>query len=304
MSTACCYGSIRRVTEPGSAEAQPPQPEGGVTDRPLRLWERAVFGVVGLAAGSVGATGVFIDGANAAGTLALIGVGAVFGYLGGSGQRLTTFKVGGAEARLGRVTDAVTDIVLKNEDIPNEARREVAEQLDDIALPPSSRRAVREVLTAAEEGVRFDDEIELAIERVRGDDLVAWTAPKVAAWDALLRRKAPEDGPDDFGAPAVVMLKWSGRPLTHGEVLTALQRIPLELVRDVVVVFNMQPAIPGLVGNPQGFSQTFGHASLRWQAVVWRDPSDDQALAEAIDHALGQARSHPQGRIAQLDTDA
>jgi hypothetical protein len=111
------------VPQPPPAPEPLPEPRDATLRRPAR----STALLVGVAAAVTGAVATFFHGANGAPATALIAVGAVFLYLGISGQRLTRLKIGDNEANLTRVIeDLVTD-----PGIPPEIKQEIATSVAD-----------------------------------------------------------------------------------------------------------------------------------------------------------------------------
>jgi hypothetical protein len=106
--------------------------------------ERAVFALLGATSGIAGGAAVVIDGTNTGGVPLLIGLGAFFGYVAISGQRITRLKVGDNEANFGLIANRMASEVLEDPRVSADAKGEVAEVLDGFRadLPPRARRAV------------------------------------------------------------------------------------------------------------------------------------------------------------------
>jgi hypothetical protein len=101
--------------------------------QPLGRWSRVWCSLSGAAALGAGGTAVFVSH-NSAGTGALLGVGALFGYLGFTGVRLSRAKIGNILE-----VEAATAIVQQLVSSPNpEVQEAAAATALDSPLPPSS----------------------------------------------------------------------------------------------------------------------------------------------------------------------
>ncbi|WP_133785646.1 hypothetical protein [Kribbella sp. VKM Ac-2571] len=222
---------------------------------------------MGSATGGAGAVAVFVDGSNVGGVPLLIGVGALFGYLAVSGQRLSQVKVGNSEATfLGRI--------LRDPSMSDEAKAEVAERLDDVPLPPGTQRAVDEVLDARAAADEYRLRATAAVERLAGGDIAARAtlARPPQGWDLLL----------GTGEPVAVEIKWRGRPQSPAEVTEMLRLTAENNVAALGLIITNQPVPGGARFEPEG---------ELWLGVSWSSPADDANLADALQELLQAARS-------------
>ncbi len=157
------------MTDPAPPANRQPAPDQG-DDEPLGTPQRWVAGLVGVASGAAGAWATFLDGSNVGGAPLLIGVGAVFGYLALTGQRLTRLEAGGAKADLARTRRAI-EVVAVDPQVPDETKAEIAEVIaeDRNALSPPALRALEGAVYARDVAFQYERGIRAAIQRVRPD---------------------------------------------------------------------------------------------------------------------------------------
>jgi hypothetical protein len=239
---------------------------------PLSRGERAACAVVGLTGGAAGAVGVFVDGTNAGGVPVLLGLGAFFGYMAVSGQRLSHIKVGNNEASfIGRI--------LRDPKISDDAKLEVAEHLEEnLDLPPAAQRVVSEVLDSRAVAAEYEQQVVAAIERVAGPAIAERRVLGRQAydWDLLLRA--------DRGSAVAVEIKWRNRAISQVELRQMLRLVAEYSSEPVGVLVTSQPVIPG------SRYATIGPAGdILWLAVSWNGPGDDTNLKAALDQALERA---------------
>jgi hypothetical protein len=228
--------------------------------------------VVGLAGGAAGAVGVFVDGTNAGGVPVLLGLGAFFGYMAVSGQRLSHLKVGNNEASfIGRI--------LRDPKISDTAKLEVAEHLEEnLDLPPAAQRVVSEVLDSRAFAAQYEQQVVDGIERVAGPAIAERRVPSRPAydWDLLLR--------SDRGSAVAVEIKWRNRAIGQVELRQMLRLVSEYGSEPVGVMVMNQPVIAGfkyVTSGPAG--------DILWLAVSWNGPGDDANLKAALDQVLERA---------------
>ncbi|GAB2593827.1 hypothetical protein [Kribbella endophytica] len=237
----------------------------------LSRGERIACTAIALAAGGAGAVGVFLDGTNTGGVPVLLALGAFFGYLALTGQRLNSLKIGDNEATF-------LTRMLRDPGLSEQTKVEVAEQLEHSpGLPSSAQRAVDAVLDTQQQLVaQYRRQARAAIQRLAGSALEAEASldREPLDWDVLLR---PEGG-----AQVAVEIKHRHRGLTGAEATEMLQltagssSVPLGLI-----VVNQDV--------PTGVH--YASASATWRMVTWRNRDDDDALAAALQEVLQLARS-------------
>jgi hypothetical protein len=236
---------------------------------PLSRGERAACAVVGLTGGAAGAVGVFVDGTNAGGVPVLLGLGAFFGYMAVSGQRLSHIKVGNNEASfIGRI--------LRDPKISDEAKLEVAERLEENRdLPPAAQRVVSEVLDSRILAAQYEQQVVAAIERVAGPAIAERRLPGRPAydWDLLLRSHR--------GAAVAVEIKWRNRAIGQVELTQMLRLVADHSSEPVGVMVTNQPVIPGFK-----YATTGPAGEILWLAVSWNVLGDDANLKAALVQAL------------------
>jgi hypothetical protein len=226
--------------------------------------ERSVCALVGIAAAGAGGVAVFVDGSNIGGVPLLIGVGALFGYLAVSGQRLSQVKVGGNEASfIGRI--------LRDPSMSDAAKAEVAERLDDVALPAGTQRAVDEVRRAQMLAEEYRLAVTAAVERVAGGDIAARAelGRPPQDWDLLLRT--------DGGQAIGIEIKRRSRPVPATELTELLQLAATYSSTELGLIVINQPLAGGVRYDGDG---------KLWLSVSWSSPADDGQLAAAIQELL------------------
>ncbi|TCC39487.1 hypothetical protein [Kribbella sindirgiensis] len=233
----------------------------------LSRLERAVCAVVGLATGGAGGVAVFVDGSNVGGVPLLIGVGALFGYLAVSGQRLSQVKVGNSEASfIGRI--------LRDPTVSDEAKAEVAERLDEVPLPSGTQRAVNEILDARAAADAYRRQVIGAVERLAGAEITARATEDQPPrhWDLLL----------GSGDRIAVEITWRGRPQTPDQVTEMLQMTAAHSFEAYGLIITNQPVPGGARYEPQ---------DELWLGVSWSSPADDVNLAAALQELLRASRA-------------
>jgi hypothetical protein len=175
-------------------DPDPSRPEQGDGDDALGSTQlgwvaRSVAAVVGAAAGTAGSIGVFVEGTNSGGVPVLLTLGAFFGYLAISGQRLSHLKVAGNEAKFDRMA-RVTQRVLEDPTVPDATKGEVAEALDDLRaeLPAGTRRAVSTALDTQQAAGDYLNRLQTALLRLFEAEYVGEVAVERDSFDTILRR--------------------------------------------------------------------------------------------------------------------
>lgn len=252
---------------------EPDQRSATPTDEPPLHWaQRLVAGVLAVATAGAGATATFVEGSNEGGAPLLIGVGALFGYLALTGQRLTRLEAGGAKAELARTRRVIEDVITDPE-VADEAKAEIVEAVSEqhIALSSNARRVVDAVLDSRDAALRYERGVADAIGRLR---------------PGLTLMPVRSDGPVDFmlsdGTLQVpVTIKLTSPPRGIGNFMLALanELMGREAQHLVVVnrpVLNLVKAFPILEG--------------RLLVAVWNDETGDEALEAALAEIFGPRR--------------
>jgi hypothetical protein len=225
--------------------------------------------LIAVGAAGAGTVGTFVDGSNAGGAPLLIGVGALFGYLALTGQRLTRLEAGGAKAQLAR-TKRVIERVATDPDVPEEIKEDLAEAVRDeqATVSAPTRRALNAAETRGQRARRYESEVELAILRCRPDLTVA----------ATTLDRGPDlivSGGEDRRVPVVISF-------TDQEFITAPK-----LVRQLLAMKGLEGGL--LVTNrplKRSGDELFNTLMDRLTTVVYNEESGPEQLREALDHLV------------------
>ena len=140
------------MTADDSARAPTERGQGVERDAALTSTGRWAAGISGFSATFAGSVSVFDPSANGVPGTALILLGALFGYLGLSGQRLSRVRIGDNEASLTRV---LADTI-KDPKIPDEVKADIAERIEEsgAVLPTLLGRELDDAILRSELSAR------------------------------------------------------------------------------------------------------------------------------------------------------
>ena len=252
-----------------------PEPAAGLStaqsSSALSLWARVACGVVAVAAGTFGILGVFTKDASSIGVPVLLAAAVFFGYLAVSGQRLRTLKLGEYEAGFDQLADVVTRNVLKNPEVPPEAKEDVAAELESVRaeLPPSTKRAVSKILTDQERAELLEREFRTQLLQLFPVEMVGDYGFLDGSRAVRLRRGERE---------LAAYLRFSSRALDLADIQGFFNELhgPMRLLLVSNVPLSEHAAVL-LKTHPRHDQAGF---------VQWRRPVDNGALAEAINVRL------------------
>ncbi|WP_433008397.1 hypothetical protein [Kribbella sp. CA-294648] len=244
----------------------------GEDDGELATSQRVVCTAVALVTGAGGGVGVFVDGASSAGVPVLLGIGALFGYIAISGQRLTRLKLGDNEAAFGRSFKRI----LKDPDISDYAKAEVAEHLDedDLPLPKSVKDVVHAVLEDRRQSMAYERDVSSALMRTVGSDRrIELDGTEFA--DGGVVFTGPESG------VIGIAVKWFEQPVDDVEFFRAVR--PLGRISQFGILVTNQSC------GESAFNFDVHGRSAEWTIVTWRNPADDAELWRAYGRVVNDA---------------
>lgn len=262
---AVSCGTIRAVSD------DQPERNDYQSSTELSLAARAACGVVAVAAGVPGAIGVFAEGTNSGGVPVLLVLAALFGYLGISGQRLTRLKIGEHEAGFGRVVRAA-EHVLKDPMVPEAAKGEVAEALEDVRpdLPTATRRSVTAALDTHMEAVLYEQRVRDALTQMFDAVRVPSERHAAGGIDAIV---TTED------RAVYVDIRYATKAPPTLRNIRLEERFPFAFVPDTARLL--------LISNqPLNQSTTAILERENTRFVQWRDPADNEDLERAVNAEL------------------
>lgn len=219
--------------------------------------------------------GVFTKDASSAGVPVLLALGAFFGYLAASGQRLRSLRVGDNEIALDRIADAVTRSVLENPSVPSQAKEDVAAALERIQprLPSSTRRALYDVITDQQRSDAYEESLRAALRHLFPDEYVGDLAMLDGSWATRLRRGGRELAVQmRFTKSSVI-----GPAEMSGLVSDAYGPLPLLLVSNASIGEWYFATLARLHPEPD-----------KVDFVQWAGQQDNPALVAAVNRKLDQ----------------
>lgn len=266
---------------------------GARNHRQLLPLVRAIAGLLSIAVLGVGAISVLREGSAVAvaGVPLLIAAGVVFGYLAVGGQRLRSLKFG-EHAAVEFAGDLLND-VLTDERIPEEARVEYAaraKRQTDAVVPPEVDKVVERTLSAAESAQQYEIQVAAKLEEV----LVRAGGPLAVADNTGVPGPRRHQSLADIEVTAgsntgYIEMLWSRRSYLESSRIASF----LAALINMGSLTSDGQSPPALIVTNLPLAASATSVLRSWpnvRSVTWRNESDDETLANAVQLLLSALR--------------